>query len=123
MRNILAIIFIAFVTKASAEDVWFCQGDNLYDFTTEDRKMKSYIPQNFKFRVNRDTYKVYFGSGGYFNDVVLDLSAYTYDLLDNGHLSAGDNTSKLEMWDKGNFNYANVLHNSIIIITAQCDKF
>ena len=64
MRTILAIIFIAFVTQASAEDVWFCQGDNLYYYSDTDRKMNSYLPQNFKFRVNEDTSKVYFGTGG-----------------------------------------------------------
>ena len=32
MRNIFVIIFLGFVTQASAEEVWFCQGDNLYNY-------------------------------------------------------------------------------------------
>ena len=124
MRNILAIIFIGFVTQASAEDVWFCQGDNLYHYTDEDRKMNSFIPQNFKFRVNEDTSKVYFGTGGYLNNVILDLLYYSYDLSgDEGILQAGNKWSNLQMWNDGNFKYATVHDTSMTVMTAKCDKF
>ncbi len=124
MRNIFVIIFLGFVTQASAEEVWFCQGDNLYNYNDEDRKMTSYIPQNFKFRVNEDTSKVYFGSGGTLDNVILDLSFYSYRVLgDNGILQAGSKWANLQMWKDGNFKYASVYDTSITVITAKCDKF
>jgi len=111
-----AVCFVVLATQMGAEEVWFCQGESLYAMEAPERKMTSYKPQNFKFTIY-DSEKVVFGSGGWFSDMEYIITEYLGDTF------WAYNDNKVIVMDEGKLNHAYVDFDTIVTVTATCDKF
>jgi len=115
MRTILSSLFITLASQVAAEEVYYCQGLELAEWSSQKQKLTEYTPQNFKFSIKQN--QVHFGSGGFLDNTKKKIRLHTDNLL-----HASDEWSVLTM-DKGNFNYAIVSYGVMVHVAAKCDKF
>ena len=101
-------------------DVYYCQMTNLDEITLEGEK-KNWKLEKFQFKLDQTKNAMVFGSTGYFQDVLIELTK-------------GFNFPKDEMWFARNFFYNTFFQNGKLMIastgasgitsvSADCDKF
>ena len=123
MKHILLTISLIFgATAVSANnkdfavgDVFYCQMEAFTKWNWNDRKLKNYILEKFRFSiVDRNTIK--FGEQGYL------AGKMKIDYLVLNSLRANDDYSIMSIRG-GNFSYVQSTSKSSVLIAATCDRF
>ena len=114
-RLIILLLMVSFAAPVMAAETYFCQGTTLVNW--QGHEYESYKPQNFKFI--EDGKKVTFGSGGYFNDSVVDIKYWAAP----GTFEAETGITRIVLWRHVDFYSASVTNDGVTVITARCDKF
>lgn len=117
MSKISVAMFVLLATQVAAEEVYYCQGLELAEWSVPEQKLTQYKPQNFKFSIQQN--QLHFGSGGYLDGTKLEITRHIGRFLEaNSFLSQ----AALDL-NIGSFNFAHVGYDHITLIAAKCDKF
>ena len=117
--SLFSMLLVSEMAAADWGDVYYCQTTNNNEITLEG-EMKNYKLEKFQFQLDQTKNAMVFGSTGYFQDEVIELTT-------------GANSPSQESWyaydeykiffEKGKFLYSSVFPDGIVSISANCDKF
>ena len=124
MRLLLTTIILTMLAQpAWAQTVYYCLMLNVAQMDTG--VVSEYRTQKFSFSLTDE--KVIFGSGGYFDGLILEVDMIYEDrsgfVAHRPDLFGVDYTTTVATLEDGQFNYADILENKITVIHATCDKF
>ena len=115
----LSMLLSSGIANVDWGDVYYCQTTKHNEITLEG-EMKNYKLEKFQFQLDQTKNAMVFGSTGYFQDEVIELTT-------------GANSPSQESWyandeyeiffEKGKFLYSSVFPTGIVSISANCDKF
>jgi len=117
--RIIILILILFPSLCFGQDgdVYFCNAKVL---GIVDGKITQYNPQKFKFKKNPGN--ITFGTGGYFNNIVMNNGIADYASVESFHYIDESTTSVL-IYRKGKFQYSSVTYDAVVNIYGNCSIF
>lgn len=108
---------MTFAAQASAQDVWFCQGEEFAAYSSENSAVQKYKVENFKFTVYPNGSLLVFGQGGFFDNSKSNVSSY------NGNVLNAKGQYDHVLMVEGHLIYTAIGPRRGILITANCDRF
>ena len=117
-RILLTLLLISPFSFADWGDIYYCEM-TYFSQINKEGKQQDYIPQKFKFKLDKEQNAMKFGKSGYFDNysISLDHFAPLYQSW------TGRSDYALARFNKGKFLFSSVYVDNVTTAIANCDKF